>query len=125
MIAMTMDLLIFFSSIVGPRLAPRSHPTPFRATGPMQHPPPTRSSSLFPKALPLLSISRDGYVTPIQGRQVHAPMTKGTTPSEAPTTRSDPVRSSDKEGGGIGGSRGTSRRVRVSEVVLVVGIGGE
>eukprot|EP00978_Attheya_sp_CCMP212_P031709 scaffold120755_cov27-Attheya_sp.AAC.1 len=48
------------------------------------------------------------------------------TSSEAPTTRSDHVRSSDKEGGGIGGDRGRSRQVRVSEVVvLAVSIGGE
>jgi hypothetical protein len=31
------------------------------------------------------------------------------TSSEAPTTRADHVRSSDKEGGGRGGYRGTSR----------------
>jgi hypothetical protein len=47
------------------------------------------------------------------------------TSSEVPTTHSDHVRSSDKEGGGIGGSHGMYMRVRVSEVVLVVGIGGE
>eukprot|EP00978_Attheya_sp_CCMP212_P045105 scaffold333739_cov39-Attheya_sp.AAC.1 len=47
------------------------------------------------------------------------------TYSEVPTTHSDHVRSSDKEDGSIGGSRGMSMRVRVSELVLVVGIGGE
>eukprot|EP00978_Attheya_sp_CCMP212_P032865 scaffold130113_cov47-Attheya_sp.AAC.1 len=47
------------------------------------------------------------------------------TSSEAPTTHSDHMWSSDKEGGGKVGVHGTSRRVRVSEVVLVVGIGGE
>jgi hypothetical protein len=47
------------------------------------------------------------------------------TSSEAPATRSGHVRSSDKEGGGIGGDRGMSMRFRVSEeVVSVVGIGG-
>eukprot|EP00978_Attheya_sp_CCMP212_P038886 scaffold197171_cov35-Attheya_sp.AAC.2 len=47
------------------------------------------------------------------------------TSSKAPTTHSDQVWSSDKEGGGIVLGHGTSRRVRVSEVVLVVSIGGE
>eukprot|EP00978_Attheya_sp_CCMP212_P020913 scaffold60496_cov59-Attheya_sp.AAC.3 len=47
------------------------------------------------------------------------------TSSDVPTTCYDHVRSSDKEGGGIVGYRGTSRRGRVSEVTLVAGVGGK